>query len=76
MLVRFGFRPVAFKNVITSASMVKLSQLARGADLAFDATYTNGQDLFVYPDAAAAIATVVKAKNPCRAVSAPTIAFT
>jgi DNA-binding transcriptional MerR regulator len=49
---------------------VKLSQLARVANLAFDGQYVvyDGESLRACRDAAAAIATVVKAKQPCRAV--------
>ena len=50
---------------------MKLSQLARVANLAFDGqafVVFDGRELLACRDAAAAIATVVKAKQPCRAV--------
>ena len=50
---------------------MKLSQLARVANLALDDQafiVYDGHDLRVCRDAAAAIATVVKAKQPCRTV--------
>jgi len=53
---------------------MKLSQLARVANLALDDQafiVYDGHDLRVCRDAAAAIATVVKAKQPCRLSISP-----